>query len=381
MPKKQPTDLHAARDVILGNQTNYLNADLSRLEALLGQIIALLRQPGTNIQIGGDLHDSVLVVGNDNQVEINRAAFGALGKLQQGADARRREEIYLTRFVLVESYARLQRLYLPLTGFLHSEPTMHLTDRQDPGLSQAGIKVDDLREAITRYNKTRLVILGEPGSGKTTTLQRLALDLALERLRDPESAMLPLRADLYKYNGELPDPFLESQWKLTGLDGSYTDARNGRQVCFLLDGVNQMPGNERSKYIGHWTHWANHDLPPELGHWVIFTCRIADYIPNLGVPEVHVNTLDDAQIKKYFGMRFGAADADRHWAAFEKRLGAGNDRFEKLARNPFMLNLMTESIAEGKSFGDSRAMLMRDLAERLLARELQIGRASCRERV
>ena len=106
MPKKQPTDLHAARDVILNNQTNYLNADLSRLETLLGQIIALLRQPGTSIEIGGDLRDSVLVVGSDNQVQFSRADLEGLNQWQAGANATRCQQIYLANYILEETYNR-----------------------------------------------------------------------------------------------------------------------------------------------------------------------------------------------------------------------------------------------------------------------------------
>ncbi len=53
---------------------------------------------------------------------------------------------------------------------------------------------------------------------------------------------------------------------------------------------------------------------------------------------------------------------------------ARDDRFERLARNPFMLAQLTERAAAGKGFADNRAMLMRGLAERLFERELDEGR-------
>lgn len=50
MPRKpkatQVRDIRAERDVILGDQYNL--ADLTRVEALLEQIVALLRQPQTS---------------------------------------------------------------------------------------------------------------------------------------------------------------------------------------------------------------------------------------------------------------------------------------------------------------------------------------------
>lgn len=364
-------DLHAARDVIMGDQHNH-NADLTRLEALLAQIIALLRQSGTAIQVGGEVRDSILLVGDGNSIQLSRGDLDHLGRLQTGAGPTRREEIYLARFIVGETYTRWERLYLPLAGFL-LEPTLRLSDREDQGLSQAGIKVDDIRQAITRHNKTCLVILGEPGCGKTTTLNRLALDLARERLRDSLNTRLPICIDLFKFTGDQqPDDFLNNEWNKTGLSGSYGDAVASGQACFLLDGVNQMPYTDRAKRIERWAHWANHDLPP--GNWAIFTCRVADYTSSLRLPEVQVSSLDDEQVRKYFELRFGPQQGERHWAEIEKRLRAGSDRFEHLARNPFMLNLMADNLAEGKSFGESRALLMQDLADRLLERELQYGR-------
>ena len=357
-------------------QTQDTPANRARLESLLEQILERLRALELGVRIEGDIRagGSVYILsGRDgSEVRVTEDDVMQLNLLQRAADPRRREEIYLARFFLEE--LRWEREYVPLAGSLHLEPPLRMKDQSDESIGAAGLPLKDVRDALTLHKKPRLVIVGEPGAGKTTTLQRLALDLARERLRDPLKAKLPFRADLFKFTGAdlQPSDFLKTEWENnTGLAESYGEVAARWEVCFLLDGVNQMPRPDLSKRIERWRHWAYSELH---NNWAVFTCRTADYTGELQLPEVHVQSLDRARMRKYFEQRFDLERAARLWEDFEKRLHSGDDRFERLARNPFMLSLLADRCAEGRPFTGSRAELMDDLARRRLQWELSFGR-------
>ena len=77
------------------------------------------------------------------------------------------EQLYLYTFLLNEAYAEWNQNYLALAG--HLTPALRMTDRNDDHIGASGLPLNDLRDALFRHSKQRLVILGDPGGGKTTT--------------------------------------------------------------------------------------------------------------------------------------------------------------------------------------------------------------------
>jgi formylglycine-generating enzyme required for sulfatase activity len=345
------------------------------VERLLAQFLAVLREAGSGIQVGRDIRDTFLVVGSNNLVCLTQADLDRFTRSAPTSGASP-EEIYLARFILNTTYARWEREYVPLAGSLTAAtaPVMRLRHAADPGIGQAGLPLHDIREALTLHAKSRLVILGDPGAGKSTTLYRLALDLARRRLSDPGAEKLPLWINLFEFSDANPDPdaFLQRRWEAEcGFGVEYAQAVNRGQVCFLLDGLNQMPFEDRQDRFDRWSAWAQR-LPP--GNWVIFTCRGADYLPVLGLPEVHVQSLDRGRIHQYLEIRFGVEQATEKWKEFESCLQSADDRFERMVSNPLMLSLLVQRAASGTPLTDNRAELMCDLAEQRLLHELAFGR-------
>jgi formylglycine-generating enzyme required for sulfatase activity len=364
-----PGDVYAARDVIIGDQINVMPAE--QIEALLRRVIDLLKEQ--NAWLMPERHAKTLeplmgIAGSSDALSVSTALLNRLSTLPR--DPLHREHIYLMRFTLGETYARWDQDYLGLAGIL-LETSLRSSGRADKATPT---DLNDIREALTYFDEPRLVILGEPGSGKTATLQRIALDMARDRLRDPLKHRLPFCVDLFNFigSGLRPSEFLKSEWETSGLDVSYGEAAAQGQIGFLLDGLNQMPVADRAERTQLWAHWVNTALPP--GNWAIFTGRASEYVTSLRIPEVHVQPLDRTRIRRYFDVRFGPEHDERHWRRFEKMLRSGDDQFEKLACNPFMLSLLAARRVPTRRAGESRANVMHDFVRSLLEHELEEGR-------
>jgi len=139
-------------------------------------------------------------------------------------------------------------------------------------------------------NKPRqCIVLGEPGAGKTTTLRRLALHAARERLRSGSDAPLPLLIQLPFWLTE-PEPldFVQAHWPFEADVGS---ALATGDVILLLDGLSEMGGRgvAEAQLIRTWIS------SPHGQQRVVVTCRSHDYgyLLDLGIDEIRVKPMDE----------------------------------------------------------------------------------------
>ncbi len=170
----------------------------------------------------------------------------------------------------------------------------------ESGETQAVETVKELREVVRRGG---VVLIGEPGSGKTTTLQRLAYEFAIAATED-EAAPLPVFVPLGAYNGNGLETHMASYFGKLPLKQYLPD-----RAVLLLDGLNEMP----TRYV------------PEVDSWLrehnemlaVVTCRRLDYAALGALPlrRVDVLPLDPERIQLFIGNILEDVDRERlFWA-------------------------------------------------------------------
>ncbi|MCP4538314.1 MAG: NACHT domain-containing protein [Chloroflexi bacterium] len=225
--------------------------------------------------------------------------------------------------------------------------------------------VDDLRTAVTEHR--RIILLGDPGSGKTTTLWRLVYDYAHAAKTDPQ-APLPLLASLGAYTGG--DSFETYLARHLGplTPHLYTYLTSGRLIL-LLDGLNEMPQANYADRVNR----IRTVLERYPNGAVIVTCRVLDYTERLKkLQNIQVSPLDETRIRDFLHNYLGQTVGERLFST----IGGTRKSWEKppplleMGRNPYLL-LMTAQIyaGAGGELPDNRAHLFAAFVDTLLERE------------
>jgi hypothetical protein len=206
-------------------------------------------------------------------------------------------------------------------------------------------------DAFSR-NEGRVLLLGDPGAGKTTTLLAFARDRVAARLHDPK-VPLPLLAQISTWDSINQTPladWLASQIPM--LDRSRIASQiASSNALLMLDGLDEL-GRERihnqERFDPRKRFVAN---LPENGQ-VIVSCRAKDY-SELGLKigltgAVTLKKLNDLQIREFL------ADMPALWQAIE-----ADQDLRDLARTPLLLSILArayrDNISELLALSDLRA--------------------------
>lgn len=392
-----------------------LRAQLAALEAQASRVEA--HDGGTAggaVAVGGDVTGNVTV---HYHLQAQPAAAGV-----RNPDRLEAAEAYLK--LLVESYQYLDLrgmgvsdrvplklpildMYVPLKARLHT-PEGETWERQrqlrvagrPPGVEEGESLGERLSEPVPVLDLLQkhsgVVLLGDPGAGKTTFLKMLAVALAAGKgealgLGGRLPVLLPLAAYAEALAaGDVPlDEFIARYYEKdrgirVPLGDLLADAVESGRALLLLDGLDEVRDTARRHLVVNRVHdfYCRHRKSGTGGNRFVLTSRIVGYrevrLVADGLVEGTVMDFDDEEIEAFVDRwtsaletaASGETGVSRARAEEERRdlLAAirSNPGVRSLAANPLLLTILALMKRQGVALPDRRVELYKTYVETLL---------------
>jgi len=305
---------------------------------------------------------------------------------------------YLSR--LADDTSRLQllrmgseiQLELPISEAyvpLRTCPTRHMETMEAGRFSPENVADDvdvELANVFQRANEYKLrgvVLLGEPGAGKTTGARQLAWQLSSGQ-RLPKDLGLPVGTTpvllrLKNLNSQALSNdnglrvFLQQEKTCTaapdGLNAPGAELWNGRggPLLWILDGLDEVANPQDRQKVSGWVQEAIQDRPFD---YFLVTCRFAGYFKP-GVPlvagfaEFHVRPLDEIQIRRFvrdwyktayrrMGNSVDPENTSDSLLKMLERPAYQTQRIRELCGNPLMLTILCIVYHTNKKLPENR---------------------------
>jgi formylglycine-generating enzyme required for sulfatase activity len=277
---------------------------------------------------------------------------------------------YITN--VIEKYLAIEQYYTDLPVSIHPQmpPEFHPTLVEtlsfqvliERSFGQEYLAIerfheDSITAVIDKY--PHIVLLGDPGCGKTITIWKLALNYAQKALDEIVSPW-PIIVELGKYDAVTP--FYDWLFSVVKQIPNYDERLQNGSLVFLLDGLNEMPKLNYSQSIEQLRSFIKRYQECRF----IVTCRRLDYDESIGLQQVEVESLSKNNIQKFIANYLKSEQEAEQLFALLKT----DDKLLELASNAINLKLIISLyVLVGERFPRNRSQLIDGFVGALYTRE------------